>query len=421
MSKIVQINGRSGFYLRIPVPSDVRKAVGSNTIQRKAGVTRAEAMRNRPGLLAKAEELFAQKRGNDPVGDAFREAEENPHQTLVELLEERLKAIGLTSDQILSVLYDKKELERQGLNTAPVDPKYKTAIKSRLAGGTPYTEWITKRLIEEKPAASTEARWKGSMDALSKWFGSSYLGEMTKVEAGDYKRFLLSKNKESTTKTNITCIKAFWAWALVNGYVKENIWLGQTKKLSTTTCNKPVQKDLLDQAMQKAIELKDIGFYIQLYTGCRKGEHQGLRWSDLDLDNNWVHFKRYQHGEIIRELKGKEEDVRSVPINTKLRAKILELLAEAATNNKEEPIWPDQYYGKLQYFGNKWAKRFVSNYGFKSHDLRSHAVTTLIANNISPFILKEITRHSVGAMSDVVAGYVRPTEEQLREVMELLA
>ena len=125
--------------------------------------------------------------------------------------------------------------------------------------------------------------------------------------------------------------------------------------------------------------------------------------------------------EIILELKGKEEDVRSVPINTKLRAKILELLAEAATNNKEEPIWPDQYYGKLQYFGNKWAKRFVSNYGFKSHDLRSHAVTTLIANNISPFILKEITRHSVGAMSDVVAGYVRPTEEQLREVMELLA
>ncbi len=64
--------------------------------------------------------------------------------------------------------------------------------------------------------------------------------------------------------------------------------------------------------------------------------------------------------------------------------------------------------------------RFTNNYHFKSHDLRSHVVTVLSSNNVSPFFLWEITRDSVPGMSAVLSGYVRPTEEQLRGTMELL-
>ncbi len=241
---------------------------------------------------------------------------------------------------------------------------------------------------------------------------------MTKVEAGQYKRHLMQRLADSSTKTNINYIKAFWSWAMVNGYVSENIWRGQTKKLSTSTKQQSLDQELLEAAKVKAAKLNDIGFFIQLYTGCRKGEHRGLRWSDIDLKNGWIHFKRYSHGNIVRELKGKEKDERTVPINSKLKTKFLELMPEALTNNKAEPIWPNEFRSGV--FGADWAKRCSAHYGFNSHKLRSYVVTQLQFKNVSPFFLHEITRHAVPGLSKVVQGYVRPSEEQIREVLELL-
>ena len=243
---------------------------------------------------------------------------------------------------------------------------------------------------------------------------------ISQVESGEYKRNLMVKLRDTSVRTKLTCIKAFWNWAIANGYAEENIWTGLTRKLDLTTDKKPLQTWLLDKARIKAEELGDIGFFLQLHTGCRRGEHCGLRYSDIDLDNNWIHFKQYTHGEITRDFKGKRKDVRSVPINSALRVKLIGLLPEAASNNEAIPIWPELYKKSTQLFGDRWSDRFTNNYHFQSHDLRSHVVTVLSSNNISPFFLWEITRHSVPGMSAVVAGYVKPTEEQLREVMELL-
>ena len=121
------------------------------------------------------------------------------------------------------------------------------------------------------------------MKELSGWFGSDYLSRMTKVEAGQYKRHLMQRLADSSTRTTINCIKAFWSWALINDRVSENIWIGQTKKLSTSTKQQSLDKSLLRVAKVKATKLRGIGFFIQLCTGCRKGEHRGLRWSDIDL------------------------------------------------------------------------------------------------------------------------------------------
>ena len=40
--------------------------------------------------------------------------------------------------------------------------------------------------------------------------------------------------------------------------------------------------------------------------------------------------------------------------------------------------------------------------------------------NVSPYFLKEITGYTVPGMGKVVAGYVRPNIEQVREMLELL-
>ena len=67
-----------------------------------------------------------------------------------------------------------------------------------------------------------------------------------------------------------------------------------------------------------------------------------------------------------------------------------------------------------------WAKRFKGMYGFGTHDLRSYVVTQMMKCNINPFFLHAITGHRVPGTSDVVLGYVNPTMNEVKEVLELL-
>ena len=61
MGKLVQIKNRSGYYLRVSVPLSLRKIVGSASIEKKAGGTRIEAIRNKPKLELEIEAKFKEK------------------------------------------------------------------------------------------------------------------------------------------------------------------------------------------------------------------------------------------------------------------------------------------------------------------------------------------------------------------------
>ena len=115
VAKLVQIKGRSGFYLRIPVPSDCRKALRTNGIQRKAGSTQQEAIKNRPALLAEAEQLFKKTRGEDPISDAFSdpvvtEGEERIDDVLIQRLRQR----GFSDIEAQQIVYGDDTLRQQG-------------------------------------------------------------------------------------------------------------------------------------------------------------------------------------------------------------------------------------------------------------------------------------------------------------------
>ncbi len=145
-----------------------------------------------------------------------------------------------------------------------------------------------------------------------------------------------------------------------------------------------------------------------------------MRWCDVDVTNELITFEQYDWQHVKRRLKGGTKDERTVPMHSKLKAKILELLPELAERNDAEPIWLKEYSTKEEVFGAWWSKRHSMNYNFTSHELRAHVVTQLLILNTSPFILHEITRHTVPGMSEVVTGYVRPTQEELKEVIEKL-
>ena len=61
MASICRIAGRSGFYLRVAVPSDLHKTMKTRAVVRKAGATKEEALRNRTKILVSVEQLLSKR------------------------------------------------------------------------------------------------------------------------------------------------------------------------------------------------------------------------------------------------------------------------------------------------------------------------------------------------------------------------
>ncbi len=176
----------------------------------------------------------------------------------------------------------------------------------------------------------------------------------------------------------------------------------------------------MEAAHDLAIKTKDISFFIQKYTGCRLGEHCGLRWSDINMNDQTIRFVEYQVGKFDRRLKGGEKDERTIPMHDKLYEYLLEILPEVVENNDDLPIFPTRWTKFYQVFGSKYSAKFSPKYHFTTHELRSVVVSQLMMLNVSPYLLFEITRHSVPGMSAVVSGYTRPSMEELRKVINRL-
>ena len=70
--------------------------------------------------------------------------------------------------------------------------------------------------------------------------------------------------------------------------------------------------------------------------------------------------------------------------------------------------------------GDTIINEYSKKYGVRAHDLRSFAVTKLTLEGVTPFIIYEITRHSIPGISDVVKIYTRPTIEEVRQAMEFI-
>ena len=260
------------------------------------------------------------------------------------------------------------------------------------------------------------------LQLLSTWLGSDRVGILTRKQAHEFKLHIIDKGfTVNSIKAYISSYSGFWNWAIRSGQLEgENIWNGLKTGLGTPAKRRPLDPDLLARAEAKADEIQDVRFWFGRYQGLRKEDCCGLRCCDIDTDKRVIHLKRYEWKGQKRNLKLKEAGERTVPIHSKLLRRLELYLPEAFINNKEEPIRPKDYTVKTEAWGSSWAAMTSKRYGFGSHNLRSYVVTQMLKQNINPYFLKEITGHSVPGLGSVVAGYVVPNVEEVREVLELL-
>ena len=147
------------------MPRSLRSVIGSSKIQKKAGRTHVEALRNRPALLMEIEKRLRDAASTDPI-DTFKEVDQS-YELFAELLEGEPKKSGVPATQIDTLLHGAEALQAQGLQ-----PDHNPVLEARLAAGLKgsdtYHQWIETRTKEELPAAATIANWKSRLKMLSK-------------------------------------------------------------------------------------------------------------------------------------------------------------------------------------------------------------------------------------------------------------
>ena len=368
------------------------------SIIKKAGSTKQEAIRNRPILLLEVEKMFRERLNCDPIMDTLRVVKPGDEE-FIPILQSNLREAGIDSDAIYT------------------DDKLATKLETLGSGAVSYIEWTDRRVIEENPAPSTMKGWRTRMRELSDFYGSEYLASITRQDAVKFKSYLLERGEHSTVRTKLNTISSFFNYAEEIGQVKDNVFKGLTKRLQTTPKKDGLSNDVLDVAKEIADSIGDLRFFIQYYTGCRKGEHSGLRYQDIDMDKGVINIIQWEKNGIVRRLKGGTKDERIVPIHDVLMEKLQLYLPNC--DSSDSLIWND-YKSSEEIMGHLWANNFTNRYGFTSHQLRSYVITQLLSNNVSPYLLHEITRHSVAGMSSVVAGYVRPSMQDVRRCINTL-
>lgn len=397
MGTLIQRKGRSGWYLCIATPRKLWGRFGGSVI-RKVGKTHREALQNRAKVEYEVDQLFRAELGQLDLASSYAAKLDTPLKDLDQDTKELLIDVATQVDKA-----DESQLE---------------SLHRAMNGEESWEVWIQRRELQEQRRKSTVGIWRTRLKKLSTWAKRQHLQGLTKQDAVLYKdHLLMSGMQPSSVRSELGTLGSFWTWAKLHGQVSQNIFEGLKRGLPDSEKVDLPSPDVFAAALAKAIKGKDYRFLIMWHTGCRSSEANGLRHCDIDLKKGLIHFRHWKKGNMSRYLKGKKKDERSVPISVGLR----EQLKELELNESDDPIWPNAFKPSDESWGAGWSGSFRKKFGCGSHDLRRRALTKFALGNLSPYIVFEITRHKVQGSSAVVSQYVRPTVEEVREAMELLA
>ena len=104
-----------------------------------------------------------------------------------------------------------------------------------------------------------------------------------------------------------------------------------------------------------------------------------------------------------------------------MSTKLCEAIKDISLNKgSDDPIWPKRYKVNDDSWGHHHSNEYRNKYGVKAHGLRAFAITKITLKGVSPFIIYEITRHSIPGLNDVLKIYTRPSLEEFRQTIELI-
>jgi integrase len=167
-------------------------------------------------------------------------------------------------------------------------------------------------------------------------------------------------------------------------------------------CLTEEEEDRLRAAIRLRCPKREPEFDLALYTGMRRGEQFGLKWSGVDLE----------HG--LLEVNGKTGR-RFIKLNATAKTALERLKEQRA----EDAIYvcPDtKYDGQRDHL--RWFEDAVREAGikdFRRHDCRHTCASRLLMAGASDHAIKDLLGHRSIAMS---ARYMHPSDEHMRKEIE---
>jgi integrase len=142
--------------------------------------------------------------------------------------------------------------------------------------------------------------------------------------------------------------------------------------------------------------------YIRLmaYCGARRNEALGIKYSDIDWDNELLHIRRQVTHRGIEDLKNRE--LRAVDFNPKLKAHLLQM--KERNKNASEWLFPSPQGGEKdipaktfrESLGLAKAKAKMPSFGF--HDCRHHFISMCVMSGVDFMTIAKWVGHKDGGV-----------------------
>lgn len=295
---------------------------------------------------------------------------------------------------------------------------------------TAFSTWATKWLDTYKKGTVKEYTYlftyKSNVEKyLIPYFGKAHLTDIKQIDIQRYFNIVKKDNGEPLAKATLDMqkmiLKSIFEAAIDNDLCYKNpVKNIKFQKVSEKTEKHVWTKEQAEIAQKYCMDRWRLDIVIFLNTGIRRSELLGLKWSDIDFDNNIMHIQRAitstKGKTIIGEPKSKTS-IRYIPLSEDF----VQYLKKFITDNDYvlgiDGYMPPRTYSR--YFSN-FMNKLVEDVGLPRltpHELRHTFGTLKREEGVDIYTIQRVMGHS--DISVTASIYVHNDIEVLRKQLKL--
>ena len=296
-------------------------------------------------------------------------------------------------------------------------------------------EWLS-RGVEGKRRPRTLENYQYGCSHISAALGKVKIDKLTArhIERmyNDLAARLSSSSVHSVHRTFKNALNRAVKWGYLDKSPMVRVDAPTLRTPRRNTLNAEQAKGVLEW-LRERFPIAYIGTYLAVYSGMRRGEIAGLRWSDVGWERMALHVKRSRQRirkqDIIGDPKT-EKSTRSVPVSES----VISLLRTWKRQQQEYAMargsgWSDEAYVLLKPDGSQYepvdllyslrkARKALDLPHVSFHDLRHTYATILLENGVPLKTVSELLGHA--DISITANTYAHVTETMQRAAVDAL-
>ena len=234
---------------------------------------------------------------------------------------------------------------------------------------------------------------------VTKWHNSD-IRKITRADVLIILDDIINEGKPSAANHALAAIRKFFNWCVERGLIEQSPCVAIRRPAKQVSRDRVLGNDELSKIWHGGAQLGyPFGRIVQLLilTGQRRGEVSGMRWQDIDFEN--------QIWSIPAEM-NKSNRPHTVPL-TEMTIEILNEIPRLS----DQFVFPARGLSSTTFSGFSKSKRQLDQLmtidDWRLHDLRRTLATNLARLSVPPHVVERILNHSTGILGGVAGIYNR--------------